>query len=205
MCAVSQAQLAAPSAKSEAPETKFTDRQRRYWAFQEVVKPQVPNVKTGDSSNLLGCFHFGQIGAKGDPSESARRQDHAASARHTGPDGSAAVAGRRAGLSVRSFAGRFREGCRPPARLAAIRRALGPPLARPRALRRHWRLQRRCGAAGYLAIPRLRDPVVQRGQAVRPFRPRADRRRRTVSTRSGREDGDGVQPAFPEATRRAGG
>jgi len=44
--------LSAPSpvagAPAAAPEKKFTEAQRRYWAFQKVVKPPVPAVKNRD-------------------------------------------------------------------------------------------------------------------------------------------------------------
>jgi hypothetical protein len=40
-------QLASPTAAAQpvVPERKFTDAQRKYWAFQKVVKPAVPAVK----------------------------------------------------------------------------------------------------------------------------------------------------------------
>ncbi len=37
--------LAAPAVQSPTAEKKFTDAQRKYWAFQKVVKPAVPSVK----------------------------------------------------------------------------------------------------------------------------------------------------------------
>ena len=54
------------------------------------------------------------------------------------------------------------------ARLAALRRALRPPLARRRALCRLGRLRVRHGPAQRVALSRLRHRVVQRRQAVRP-------------------------------------
>ena len=51
--------------------------------------------------------------------------------------------------------------------IAALRRALGGTVARPGPLRRLGRLRRR-PAAHDLALPRLRHPVAQRQQAVRP-------------------------------------
>ena len=58
---------------------------------------------------------------------------------------------------------------RPPARLAPLRRALGPALARRRPLRRHQglRLPGRAAVSLRLHLPRLRDPVLQR--ATCPF------------------------------------
>ena len=67
--------------------------------------------------------------------------------------------------------------------VAALRRALGPALARRRPLRRLGRLRVRRPPAQRLALPRLRHHVVQRRQALRPVPHRADRRRR-----DGRQD-----------------
>jgi hypothetical protein len=36
----------APSVNAPPTEKKFTDAQRKYWAFQKIVKPAVPSVKT---------------------------------------------------------------------------------------------------------------------------------------------------------------
>ena len=66
------------------------------------------------------------------------------------------------------------------ARLAALRRALGPPLARRRPLRRDQQLRARRRQAARLAVSRLCHPLVQRRQAVRPVRQRAARRRRVA-------------------------
>ena len=58
----------------------------------------------------------------------------------------------------------------------AVRRALGPALARRRPLRRVAHAPR-LRPQGGLALPRLRHRRLQRRHAVRPLRPRADRRR----------------------------
>ncbi len=65
---------------------------------------------------------------------------------------------------------RNRAGGRPATRVAALRRALGSPLARRRALRREQRVRARRGAARRLALPRLRRAFLQQQQAVRPLR-----------------------------------
>ena len=59
----------------------------------------------------------------------------------------------------------------------ALRRALGPALARRRPLRRLQRPRRERRPRQRLAVPRLRHRRVQRRQAVRPVPARADRRR----------------------------
>ena len=65
---------------------------------------------------------------------------------------------------------------RAPARLAALRRALGSSLARRRALRRLGRLREGQAAHG-LVLPRLGGGRPEPRPAVRPLRHRADRRR----------------------------
>ena len=76
--------------------------------------------------------------------------------------------------------------------VAPLRRALGPPLAGRRALRRIARLRQGQAATERLALSRLRHRQLERGQAVRPVRRRADCRRRAVSRRSAGRDGDRV-------------
>ena len=78
------------------------------------------------------------------------------------------------------LARRVREGGRPAAGLAALRRTLGPLLARRGPLRRHARAtsSRKSGSYPYsLHVSRLGHPRVQRGPAVRPVHHRAARRR----------------------------
>ena len=76
----------------------------------------------------------------------------------------------------RRFARGLREGRRSPARLAPLRRTLGPALARRGPLRRVERQDEFQLSPG-LAISGLGDRLIQRRQALRPVRPRADRRR----------------------------
>ena len=66
---------------------------------------------------------------------------------------------------------------RPPARLTAIRRALGATLARCRPLQRIQRDGAQLHLPARLALPRLRHRSLQQGQALRPVCPRAARRR----------------------------
>ena len=77
----------------------------------------------------------------------------------------------------------LRKGGRQAPRRYPVRRTLGPPLARPRAVRRIRRLRDRRRTPDRVAIPRLRDPLVQSGQAVRPVRPGAACRRRDPGAR----------------------
>ena len=64
------------------------------------------------------------------------------------------------------------------ARVAALRRALRPSLARRGALRRLRGIRVRRASPQRVAVSRLRHQVVQRGQALQPVPDRADRRRR---------------------------
>ena len=72
---------------------------------------------------------------------------------------------------------RLRAAGRPPARLAALRRALGPALARPGPLRRQRRLREGHRPALRLALPRLGHRRAQPRPAVRPVHHRATGRR----------------------------
>ena len=98
---------------------------------------------------------------------------------------------------------RLRAAGRPAAGLAPLRRADGRLLARPGPVRRHPGLSQR-QPRRHLDVPRLRDPLVQRQQAVRPVHDRAARRRPAAVGRP-------TRPASPRATtgcsrppRRAG-
>ena len=77
-----------------------------------------------------------------------------------------------------------------PARFPALRRAVGKALAGRDALRGHCGLFQRLRATQCVALSRLRDSQLQRGQAVRPLRARASRGRRTVSRRFGGDHRD---------------
>ena len=86
----------------------------------------------------------------------------------------------RGGRGVRRGPGtrRLREAGRPPPRQPALRRALGPALARRRPLCRQRRAGVRRRPADRVPLPRLRDPGAERRHAVPDIRPLADRGRR---------------------------
>ena len=92
--------------------------------------------------------------------------------------------------------GRLRARRRSPPRLAALRRALGASVARPRALRRLERL-REGRAAHDVEVPRLGDRGAQSRHAVRPVHGRADRRRHAAE----RDAGTARSPPGSIATR----
>jgi hypothetical protein len=54
-----------PVAVSSASEKKFTDQQRRYWAFQKIVKPAVPSVKDREwARNPIDAFIASKLDEK---------------------------------------------------------------------------------------------------------------------------------------------
>ena len=87
------------------------------------------------------------------------------------------------------------EGGRSAARQPALRRAVGASLARSRPVRRHELLRARRQQAACLAVSRLRHPLAQRRQAVRPVRGRATRRRRIARGDERFVHCDGLLPA----------
>ena len=121
-------------------------------------------------------FRPGPPGEGGRQAFAAGDQADAAPPGQPRPDRPAAVAGGGRSLPGRRLARRLREGGGPPARLAALRRAVGPALAGRRPLRRLQRLQHRRAALD-LEVPRLGDRRDQPRPALRPVRRRATGRR----------------------------
>ena len=99
--------------------------------------------------------------------------------RHVRPDRPAADPGGGRGVRGRSVARRLRQGRRPAAGLAPLRRALGAALARRGPLRRHQGLRPLRGRELPLGVhlSRLRDPGLQRRRALRSVHRRATGRR----------------------------
>ena len=63
-----------PAANAPPTEKKFTDAQRKYWAFQKVVKPAVPSVSSeGLGPHAHRRLHPGEARRKEPQAESARR------------------------------------------------------------------------------------------------------------------------------------
>ena len=176
----------------------MTDKDREFWSFRPPGPVSIPAVRHPEQvRNPIDAFVLEKLEAKGlTLSPEADRLD-AAAAGLVRPDRAAAGARRDRRLPRRPRPERLRETGRPPARLAALRRTLGPALARRGRLRR-LRRQARAGpaAAVRLALSRLRHPLVQRRQAVRPLPARTDRRRRAGRLRAcaGDHAGDRRQP-----------
>ena len=187
-----------------AKDLSIDEARRRHWSFQPVKKPAVPTVKDPAwVKNPIDAFVLAKLEEKG-LAPSAGRPAHADPPRLLRPDRPAADAGRSRGVRRRPVAGRLREAGRPPAGVAALRRALGPPLARRRPLCRHQglRLHRGAPLSLLLHLPRLRHPRLQRGPALRPVhraaarrRPAAARRRQAAAGGAGLPD---ARPPLPQ-------
>ena len=123
----------------------------------------------GFASGLAGCARRRQAGA-------GRRQANADSPCLFRSDRGAADLRRGEGLHRRQVAAGVREVARQTARRSALRRTMGPalarrgPLCRQHGLDLQWRRQ----LSERLHVPRLRHSCLQRRQAVRSIPPRAD-------------------------------
>ena len=147
--------------------------------------PSVPPVRDREwAANPIDALRAGEARGEGPDAEPAGEQGGAAPPRHLRPDRPAADARR----------GRTRSSPTPSP--DAYETLIDRLLASPRygeKWGRHWLdLVRYAETNSYerdnpkpqrLAIPRLRHPVAQRRQAVRPVRPRAARRRRAARPR----------------------
>ena len=125
----------------------------------------------------LDRFILAGLEAKGLKPGAARRPAHADPPGDLRPDRPAADARGDRRLPRRSCSRRLRPGRGSAAGLAALRRALGPALARRGPLRRLQRPGRERRLRQRLALPRLRHRRLQPRQALRSVRARADRRR----------------------------
>ena len=167
-----------------AGERSITPEERNYWAFKLPVQAPLPDV--GDAGSRTRSIGSSKRRARAHAAEAgaARRPPHAGAPRLSRPDRPAADAGARSTRSSRID--------RPDAWERSIDKLLASPHYGER-WGRHWLdVARYADSSGFeydyapaqrLALSRLRDQVVQRGQAVRPVPDRADRRRR-----AGRQD-----------------
>ena len=156
------------SLQTSAPEKKFTDQQRRYWAFQKVAKPAVPQVKDREwARNPIDAFVMAELESKNlrpNPPADKITLIRRATIDLTGlPPTPEEVQA----FLADDLARRLREGRRPPARLAALWRALGPALARRRPLRRHRTASRADETRPN--IWRYRDYVIQAFNDDKPY------------------------------------
>ena len=142
------------------------EKGRQFWAFQP---PRAVSPAQGQRHDLAEVGHrsLPAFGSRGQGPEARRRRRPARldSPRQLRPDRPAPGSRGGPGVRRRYLGRRVREGGRPAAGLAAVRRALGAALARPGAVRRIER-QRQHDVSPGLAIPRLGHRRVQRRQAV---------------------------------------
>ena len=143
---------------------------REHWSFLPVKPRRFPRrAERRMVPDARRQFHPGEPRRNNAAAQPARGQAHAHPPRHLRPHGPAADRGGGAALPRRRFARRLRQGRRPAARLAAVRRALGPLLARCRPLRRH---EGRAAAARGPALPyawTYRDYVIDAFNTDKPY------------------------------------
>ena len=114
----------------------ITPEERNYWAFKLPVQAPLPELSDARFTNPIDRFLEMARRAHGADASAASRPPHAGSPRLSRSARPAADAGAGRRVRRRSFARRVGTSHRQSARLAALRRALRPALARRRALRR---------------------------------------------------------------------
>ena len=122
------------SRRIHAPESAATGRSSR----AKIPRPR-PSPLASDKAWVEDAdrrLHPGRTQESRTETRAGRRPRHADPPRHLRPHRSAADARRDRRLRRRQIAERLGEGGRPPAGLAALRRTVGPPLARRGPLRR---------------------------------------------------------------------
>ena len=133
-----------------------------HWAFRPIKRPPVPEVRSQKSEvrNEIDRFVLAKLNEKGlafappaDRRTLIRRVTFDLIGLPPTPEEVEAFVNDKSPDA-------YEKVDRPLARLAPLRRALGPALARPRALRRHQRLRVRRTATRRLALSRLRHPRV---------------------------------------------
>ena len=177
-------QAAVPEPKAHPKGGVVTAEAKRYWAYQPVRQPAVPVVKAKEwVKSPVDAFVLARLEARG--------------LSPVGPAGRVALA-RRAYYDLLGLpptpeqVDAFVNDPSPDAweklidallGVAALRREVGPALARRGPVRRDQRVRAGRRQAVRLEVPRLRHPQLQRGQAVRPVRDRAGGRGRAARPR----------------------
>ena len=159
---------------------------RSWWSFKKPVRPPTPPVKDAVArAQSDRRVHSCETGSQGAASRARSRPPDPGAARLLRSPRTSAHTGTGGRIRQRPVARCVRKVSRSPARFSALRRAVGPPLAGPRALRRYVRVRDGPLLHHRLAVSRLRDRVVQPRQAIHDLRAGADRRRRVVAHQHG--------------------
>ena len=173
-----------PTDRVESRPTSSRPSSGRSGRFSRSSKAPVPAVSHATWPKTdIDRFVLARLEQEGLEAGSRRRQADADPARDARSHRAAADAGRDRRVRERRGAGRVCQGGGSPARVAALRRSVGPHLARRRALRRgRLPVARSQGprpepVSERLPVSRLGDQGVQRRHAVRPVRAGAARRR----------------------------
>ena len=190
--------------ESVAPLGTYKEAERRYWAFQprkEVAPPAIsdPWVKTPmDAFILAGLRKAGLKPApEADRATLIRRVTYDLTGLPPTPEEIDAFVADKSPQ-------RLGEGRRPSARVAALRRAVGPALAGRRALRRVGRVRVRHAPAGRVPLSRLRGPQLQR-RTSRTTSSCASNSRATRWTRQNRAAAGGQRLQPPRAAAQERG
>ena len=162
---VSQSQ-SQPALQAAEPSAAISGAAREYWAFKQPRQAAIPDIAR--FANPIDRFLEASRRERGlTPAPRASRETLVRRA-YLDLVGLPPDAGRGRRVPRRLRARRMGAPDRPPARFAAVRRAMGTALAGRRALCRFERLRARLRPPERVALPRLRHPLVQPGQAVRP-------------------------------------
>ena len=168
---------------------------RRFWSYQPVRRHTPPPVARADWPRTdIDRFLLAALEAREAPAGGRRRPRHAVAAAGLRPGGHAPDARGDRRLRGRSGPGRLRAAGRSPACFPAVRRALGPALARRGPL---WRVADapRLRLQGGVALPRLRHRRLQRRHAVTTSSSRSRLPATCFPRRaSPRSDGSGSRP-----------
>ncbi len=128
---------AAPATRAAAATYTIKPEQRAFWSFQPIRKPPVPAVSHGDWAKTdIDRFVLARLEKDGLAPVAAADKLTLIRRAYSGFDRPAADARRHRGVSERRCAGCVRESRGSAARVAAVRRNVGPHVARRRPLRR---------------------------------------------------------------------
>ncbi len=162
---------------SSAPPSSTWQPAPNTGAFSRFRTPPPPATKGAWATTPIDRFILARLEAAGLQPAPAADKRTLIRRRDLRPDRLAAHAGGDRRFSGRPAERRLRAAGRSPAGFAALRRALGTPLARPGALCRNLRPRVRLRNSQRLSLSRLRHSRIQRRRAVRSVRARARRRR----------------------------